>query len=87
MRRWLLGKPRDLADRSIFHQLSLIPFLAWVDLRAAEESHDVTFFAGQLMFGREQWWHGVLHNQTAFALQKRLQWDGFTMVILPVRIH
>lgn len=56
-------------------------------MRAAEETHDVTFFAGQLMFGREQWWHGVLHNQTAFALQKRLQWDGFTMVILPVRIH
>ncbi len=56
-------------------------------LRAADETHDVTFFAGQLMFGREQWWHGVLHNQTAFALQKRLQWDGFTMVILPVRIQ
>jgi amino acid transporter len=55
-------------------------------LRAADETHDVTFFAGQLMFGREQWWQSVLHNQTAFALQKRLQWDGFTMVILPVRI-
>ena len=34
VRRWLLGKPRDLADRSIFHQLSLIPFLAWVGLGA-----------------------------------------------------
>ncbi len=56
-------------------------------LHAADETHDVTFFAGKLMFGREQWWHGVLHNQTAFALQKRLQWDGFTMVILPVRMH
>ena len=55
-------------------------------LRAADECQDVTYFAGQLMFGQERWWHGVLHNQTAFALQKRLQWDGFTMVILPVRL-
>ena len=56
-------------------------------LVAAEECKDVTFFAGQLMFGKERWWHGILHNQTAFALQKRLQWDGFTMVILPVRLR
>lgn len=56
-------------------------------LRAAEECKDTTFFAGQLIFGREQWWHGVLHNQTAFALQKRLHGDGLTMVILPVKLH
>jgi hypothetical protein len=28
--RVLVGAPRDLRDRSIFHQLSLVPFLAWV---------------------------------------------------------
>ncbi|MFL5512182.1 MAG: hypothetical protein ACJ8CN_07050, partial [Gemmatimonadales bacterium] len=30
----LVGKPRDLHDRRLFHRLSLIPFLAWVGLGA-----------------------------------------------------
>lgn len=34
LKQVLLGKPKDLNDRSIFHRLSLIPFLAWVGLGA-----------------------------------------------------
>src|SRR5574341_1322406 len=34
IRRALIGRPRDLRDRSLFHRLSLIPFLAWVGLGA-----------------------------------------------------
>ena len=34
VRRALVGKPRDLQDRRLFHRLSLIPFLAWVGLGA-----------------------------------------------------
>src|SRR5574341_1045223 len=34
IRRALIGRPRDLRDRSIFHRLALIPFLAWVGLGA-----------------------------------------------------
>jgi hypothetical protein len=34
LRRWIIGKPRDLGDRSIFHRLALVPFLAWVGLGA-----------------------------------------------------
>jgi amino acid transporter len=30
----LFGPPRDLRDKNVFHQLSLIPFLAWVGLGA-----------------------------------------------------
>src|ERR1044071_7885277 len=33
-RRVLVGGPRDLQDRSVFHRLALIPFLAWVGLGA-----------------------------------------------------
>src|SRR3990167_1556590 len=33
-RRFLLGAPRSLADRSVFHRLALIPLLAWVGLGA-----------------------------------------------------
>jgi amino acid transporter len=34
LRTALFGRPRDLHDRSIFHSISLIPFLAWVGLGA-----------------------------------------------------
>ena len=34
MKTILVGKPRDLADHSIFHSLSLVAFLAWVGLGA-----------------------------------------------------
>ncbi|MFL5473484.1 MAG: amino acid permease, partial [Gemmatimonadales bacterium] len=34
LRRLLVGKPRDLHDRRLFHRLSLIPVLAWVGLGA-----------------------------------------------------
>src|SRR6185295_11887178 len=34
LRQVVIGKPRDLADRSIYHHLSLIAFLAWVGLGA-----------------------------------------------------
>ena len=51
------------------------------------EYSKVTFVAGQVIFRKERWFHGFLHNQTAYLLQKRLQWAGFTMVILPVRVR
>jgi amino acid transporter len=34
LKRWLVGRPRDLSDTRLFHRLSLIPFLAWVGLGA-----------------------------------------------------
>ena len=34
LKHLLFGRPRDLADRRLFHRLSLIPFLAWVGLGA-----------------------------------------------------
>src|SRR5574337_1045534 len=34
LRRLLVGGPRNLADRGLFHRLALVPFLAWVGLGA-----------------------------------------------------
>ncbi len=45
-----------------------------------------TFVAGHLLFERETWVHRLLHNQTAYALQRRLQWAGLNMVVLPARV-
>ena len=42
------------------------------------------FFAGKLIFRHESWWQRVLHNETAHAVQRRLEFDGLTMVVLPI---
>ncbi len=55
-------------------------------LRVADEFPRVTFVAGQVIFQREAWYQRLLHNQTAYAIQRRLQWAGRNMVILPARI-
>ncbi|GAC1343475.1 MAG: APC family permease [Myxococcales bacterium] len=44
------------------------------------------FFAGKLIFEREGWFDKILHNETAYAIQRRLQFAGLPMVILPVRV-
>ena len=52
----------------------------------AHEFPRAVFFSGQLIFERPRWWERFLHNQTAFAIQRRLQFKGLSMVILPVRV-
>ncbi len=54
--------------------------------KLAEEYPNITYFAGHLVFGRERWYTRLLHNGTAFALQKRLQLSEKTMIILPARV-
>ncbi len=44
------------------------------------------FFTGQLIFQKDTWYQRLLHNQTAFALMRRLQWVRVPMVILPTRL-
>ena len=46
-----------------------------------------TVFTGQLIFPRVQLFHKLLHNETAYAIQRRLQWAGIPTVILPIRIN
>lgn len=60
-----------------------------VDLcqKLAEEYPRSTVFTGQLTFRLEKFYHKMLHNETAFAIQRRLQWDGLTTVILPIRVR
>jgi hypothetical protein len=44
------------------------------------------FFAGKLVFRSPRWWQRALHNETAHAVQRRLELDGLTMVVLPIRV-
>jgi K+ transporter len=52
----------------------------------AKEYERSMFFAGKLIFERERWWDRLLHNETAYQIQRRLQFDGLPMVVLPVRV-
>ena len=56
-------------------------------LSIAKQYPKVIFFAGQLLFEQDTWYSRLLHNQTAYSLQRRLQWVGLPMVILPTRVR
>jgi len=43
-------------------------------------------FAGKLVFQQERWFQRLLHNETAFQLQRRLQFSGLNTMVLPVRV-
>ncbi|HTP52394.1 MAG TPA: APC family permease [Anaeromyxobacteraceae bacterium] len=45
------------------------------------------FYAGKLVFERERWFQGLLHNETAYQLQRRLQFAGLNAMVLPVRVR
>ncbi len=45
------------------------------------------FVAGQLIFEEDTFATRILHNETAFMIQRRLQHAGVPMVVLPVRLR
>jgi amino acid transporter len=45
------------------------------------------FYGGKLIFRRDTWYQRLLHNETATAIQRRLQWEGLATVVLPVRVR
>ncbi len=55
-------------------------------VQVAKEYERSIFFAGKLIFEREKWWDRLLHNETAYQIQRRLQFAGLPMVVLPVRV-
>ena len=57
-----------------------------VCLGVAKEFPRAIFFAGKLVFQREKWFQRLLHNETAYQLQRRLQFAGLNAMVLPVRV-
>ncbi|MGH7282812.1 MAG: hypothetical protein ACRELY_14905, partial [Polyangiaceae bacterium] len=45
------------------------------------------FVAGQLIFEEDSSINRILHNETAFTIQRRLQHAGVPMIVLPVRLQ
>jgi amino acid transporter len=52
----------------------------------AAEFPRCTFFAGKLIWKRETWWQRILHNETAYQIERRLHWKGLAMAVLPIRV-
>jgi hypothetical protein len=44
------------------------------------------FFAGKLIFQEESWYQRALHNETAAAVERRLQFAGLPMIVMPIRM-
>jgi amino acid transporter len=42
--------------------------------------------AGQIVFEEDTTWNRLLHNETAFLIQRRLQHNGVPMIVLPVQL-
>jgi len=52
----------------------------------AKEFPKSMVFTGKLIFKQEHFYQRILHNETAQAIQRRLQWDGIESVIMPIRV-
>ncbi len=57
-----------------------------LSLEIAKEFPRVVFFAGKLIFEKERWYQRFLHNETAYQIQRRLQFAGLNAMVLPVRV-
>ncbi len=56
--------------------------------REVKERYDrPIFFASKLIFPNENLVTRALHNQTPFAVQRRLQFEGLQTVILPIQVN
>jgi amino acid transporter len=44
------------------------------------------FYLGQLVFESDRFYYRLLHNETAFAIQRRLQFAGLQAIVLPIRV-
>ncbi|HSQ60901.1 MAG TPA: APC family permease [Acidobacteriota bacterium] len=88
-----LARYVELAERLGLHAesryrlgIDVVEELESACLEVAATNPRPVVFAGRLVFERERLSTASLHDQTAYALQRRLLFVGVQMVILPVRV-
>jgi amino acid transporter len=64
----------------------LITELESITLDLTKEFRRCVVFAGQLVFQKENLFTRSLHHETSFSIQRRLQFRGVQVVILPIRV-
>ena len=56
-------------------------------VQVTEHFPNSVVFTGQLVFPQETIFTRILHNYTAFAIQKRLYYHGIPVFVLPIRVE
>src|SRR5262249_51647178 len=64
----------------------LINELEAMCLDVVKEFRRPVVFTGQLVFERENLLTRSLHHETSFAIQRRLQFAGVQVIVLPIRV-
>src|SRR5262245_21903306 len=80
LRRLIVGRPRDLSDRSIFHRLALIPLLAWVGL-GADGLSSSAYGPEEAFFALEQHRHLALVLAAVCALTVAVISASYSFII------
>ncbi len=57
-----------------------------VCLEIAQTYPSAMMFANKLIFEEERWYQRLLHNETAYQIQRRLQFAGLDCMVMPVRV-
>jgi hypothetical protein len=88
-----LKKYVRMANGFGFHAESIqsvdIDTLEFVEERSEEiqkKYNKAVFFVGKLVFEEENLFTRFLHNQTAFSIQRILQFKGIPSIVLPIRV-
>jgi hypothetical protein len=53
-------------------------------VQVSREYPQCIFFAGEIVFEKPGWFDRILHNETAYAIQRTIRYAGLPMVILPL---
>lgn len=80
-RRWGLA-----ADYRMSLSIEVVAEAEQICLELSKEYPRSIVFAGKLVFQQEHWFQRLLHNETAFQIQRRLQFAGINTMVLPVRV-
>ncbi len=74
------------SDYRIAEGTDVVEEMEKLSAQVAKEFPRSIFFAGKLVFEREKWYQRILHNETAYAIQRRLQFGALNCMVLPVRV-
>jgi amino acid transporter len=75
------------ADYRMVIGTDVVAELEQICIHLSQEFPNLLIFTGQLVFEQDRWYHSLLHNETAFALQKRLQMLEQPVLILPALVR
>ena len=74
------------ADSRVSMGIDVLEEAEQLCLEVGKEFPKAMFFANKLIFEHERWYQRLLHNETAYQLQRRLQFAGLHSMVLPGRV-